>query len=182
VNAYCFTGAAVAQSVKWLTTGWTIGVRSPTGAEDFSSSPCVQTGSGAHPASYTMGKARPRRDANHSPPHPVPRLSMGRSYTSSPPMCHNGSGGQLFTVLSATTSSLKIARFNPQSTAERYCADTQATRIRNAWYLSLNTWQRGRRKENSSSLWPSCFNINVQHFFVVCTYVWLYFCTVSGLK
>jgi hypothetical protein len=30
-------------------------VRSPTGAEDFSSSPCVQTGSGAHPASYPMG-------------------------------------------------------------------------------------------------------------------------------
>jgi hypothetical protein len=30
-----------------------IEVRSPT--EDFSSSPCVQTGSGAHPASYPMG-------------------------------------------------------------------------------------------------------------------------------
>jgi hypothetical protein len=51
-------------------------VRSPTGAEDFSSSPCVQTGSGTHPASYPVGtvgpfpggKARPGRDANHSPP------------------------------------------------------------------------------------------------------------------
>jgi hypothetical protein len=51
-----------------------IEVRSPTGA-DFSSSPCVQTGSGAHPASYPMGaggsfpggKARPERDADHSP-------------------------------------------------------------------------------------------------------------------
>jgi hypothetical protein len=51
-----------------------IEVRSPTGAEDFSSSPCVQTGSGAHPASYLMGtggpfpggKARPGRDADHS--------------------------------------------------------------------------------------------------------------------
>jgi hypothetical protein len=48
----------------------------PTEAEDFSSSPCVQTGSGAHPASYQMGtggsfpgsKARPGRDADHSPP------------------------------------------------------------------------------------------------------------------
>jgi hypothetical protein len=65
-------GAAVAQA----TTGWTIGVRSPTGAQDFSSSLCVQTGSGAHPASYPMGtgvpfpggKARPGRDADHSPP------------------------------------------------------------------------------------------------------------------
>jgi len=53
-----------------------IGVRSPAGAEDFSSSLCVQIGSGAHPASCTMGtrgpfpgaKARPGRDADHSPP------------------------------------------------------------------------------------------------------------------
>jgi hypothetical protein len=37
----------------------------------FSPSFCVHTGSGAHPASYPMGtggKARPRRDADHSPP------------------------------------------------------------------------------------------------------------------
>jgi hypothetical protein len=53
-----------------------IGVRSPAGAKDFSSNLCVQTGSGAHPASYPMGtggpfpggKARPGRDADHSPP------------------------------------------------------------------------------------------------------------------
>jgi hypothetical protein len=53
-----------------------IGVRSPAGAEDFSSSLCLQTGSGAHPAFCTMGtggpfpggKARPGRDANHSSP------------------------------------------------------------------------------------------------------------------
>jgi hypothetical protein len=32
-----------------------IGVRSPAGAKDFSSSLCVQTGSGTHPASCTMG-------------------------------------------------------------------------------------------------------------------------------
>jgi hypothetical protein len=47
-----------------------IEVRSPTGAEDFSSSHCVQTGSEAHPAPYpvgTGGKARPGRDADHSP-------------------------------------------------------------------------------------------------------------------
>jgi hypothetical protein len=45
-------------------------------AKDFSSSLCVQTGSGAHPASCTMGtggpfpgrKERPGRDADHSPP------------------------------------------------------------------------------------------------------------------
>jgi hypothetical protein len=48
----------------------TIGVRSPAGAKDFSSSLCLQTGSVAHPASCTMdpgGKARPGRDADHSP-------------------------------------------------------------------------------------------------------------------
>jgi hypothetical protein len=48
-----------------------IEVQSPTGAGDFSSSPCVQTGSEAHPASYPMGtggKARPGRDADHTPP------------------------------------------------------------------------------------------------------------------
>jgi hypothetical protein len=49
--------------------------RSPAEAEDFSSSLCVQTGSGAHPASCTVGtggpfpvgKARPGRDADQSP-------------------------------------------------------------------------------------------------------------------
>jgi hypothetical protein len=54
----------------------TIGLRSPGGAKDFSSILCVQTGSGAHPASCTMGnggtfpggKARPGRDTDHSPP------------------------------------------------------------------------------------------------------------------
>jgi hypothetical protein len=48
----------------------------PGGAKDFSSSLFVQTGSGAHPASCPMGtggpfpgaKARPGRDADHSPP------------------------------------------------------------------------------------------------------------------
>jgi hypothetical protein len=47
-----------------------IEVRSPTGA-DFSSSLCVQTDSGAHPASYPMGtggNAWLGRDADHSPP------------------------------------------------------------------------------------------------------------------
>jgi hypothetical protein len=53
-----------------------IGVRSPAGAEGFSFSLCVQTSTGAHPASCTMGtggpfsggKARAGRDADHSPP------------------------------------------------------------------------------------------------------------------
>jgi hypothetical protein len=36
-----------------------IGVRSPAEAKDFSSDLCVQTGSGAHPASCTMGTGGP---------------------------------------------------------------------------------------------------------------------------
>jgi hypothetical protein len=36
-----------------------IGVRSPAGAKDFSSNLCVQTGSGAHPASCPMGTGGP---------------------------------------------------------------------------------------------------------------------------
>jgi hypothetical protein len=49
------TNAGVAQSVQCLITDRTAGVRFPTEAQDFSSSLCVQTGSGAHPASCTMG-------------------------------------------------------------------------------------------------------------------------------
>jgi hypothetical protein len=76
---------------------WTIEVRSPTEAEDFSSSLCVQTGSGAHPASYPMGTGvyslgvkRGRGVMLTTHPHLVPRLSMSRSYTSSPPLCLHG--------------------------------------------------------------------------------------------
>jgi hypothetical protein len=69
----------VAQSVQCLATDWTTG-RSRFDPrqrrKDFSSSLCVQTRSGAHPASCTMGtgdpfagdKARPGRDTDHSPP------------------------------------------------------------------------------------------------------------------
>jgi hypothetical protein len=69
----------VAQSVQCPATDWTTG-RSRFDLrqrrKDFSSNLCVQTGSGAHPAFCTMGtggpftegKARPGRDADHSPP------------------------------------------------------------------------------------------------------------------
>jgi hypothetical protein len=68
------------------------GVRSLTEAEDSSSSLFIQTGSGAHPASYTMGIRGSFPGSKVQPgmmltTHPllVPRLRKSRSYTSSHP-------------------------------------------------------------------------------------------------
>jgi hypothetical protein len=81
----------VAQSVQYLTTDWKAGVRPTTEAEDFSSNLCVHTGSGAHPASCTMGTGALSPGVNGGrdvmlTTHPVlvPRLRKSRSYTS----CH----------------------------------------------------------------------------------------------
>jgi hypothetical protein len=67
-------------------------VVSPTEAEDFSTNLCVQAGSGAHPASFTVGtggsfpgnKARPGRDADHSPPSSVV-VKKEKGYPPPPP-------------------------------------------------------------------------------------------------
>jgi hypothetical protein len=74
-----------------------IGVRSQAGAKDFSSNLCVQTGSGAHPASCTMGTGGPFPGVKRgrgvmltTHPHLVPRSWMSRSYTSSPPKSLHG--------------------------------------------------------------------------------------------
>jgi hypothetical protein len=74
-----------------------IGVRSPAGAEDFSSNLCVQTSSGAHPASCTMGTGGPFPRAKRgrgvtltTHPRLLPRSRMSRSYPSSPPNRHHG--------------------------------------------------------------------------------------------
>jgi hypothetical protein len=80
----------VPQPVQCLTTDWTAGVRSPTGAEDFSSSLCVQTVSEAHPASCTMcrgGKERPGREADHSPLSSAQVKKVGAM----PPLTQNAS-------------------------------------------------------------------------------------------
>jgi hypothetical protein len=95
VNCYDYfvsRGSSVSIVSGYVLDDRAIEVRSPAEAKDFSSNLCVQTGSGAHPASCTTGtwgpfpegKARPRRDADHSP-HLLPRLRMSRSYISSRP-------------------------------------------------------------------------------------------------
>jgi hypothetical protein len=53
---YCGSGSIVSD---YGLDDRAIEVRSPTGAEDFSSSPRVQTVSGVHPASYLMGTGGP---------------------------------------------------------------------------------------------------------------------------
>jgi hypothetical protein len=54
-------GVGVAQSVVsgYRLDNQAIGVQSPAGVENFSSSLCVQTSFEAHPASYPMGTGGP---------------------------------------------------------------------------------------------------------------------------
>jgi hypothetical protein len=64
-----------------------IEVRSPAGAEDFSSSLCVQTGSGVHPASCpkgTGGKEWPGCDADHPTPSSAEVVNEKELYILSP--------------------------------------------------------------------------------------------------
>jgi hypothetical protein len=85
--------AGVAQSVQRLATGWTTEgseFESQYGQE-FSLLHVVQTGSGAHPASYSMGTGgsfpgvkRQGREADHSPPTIV-EVKKIWIYTSTPP-------------------------------------------------------------------------------------------------
>ena len=81
----------------------------------------VQTGPGAHPASYTMGTGsllgvkRPGRDVDH-PLHLVPWLKKEQSYTSTPPLGFRGLfQGELYTpmfILSAYYVSTIALSFN----------------------------------------------------------------------
>jgi len=83
--------AGVAQSVYDLATRWTTGRSSfdpRQRRKDFSSNLCIQTGSGPHPASCTVGTGGPFPGAKvtlTTHPYLVPRSWMSRSYTSSPP-------------------------------------------------------------------------------------------------
>jgi hypothetical protein len=83
-------GAGIAQWYSaGLRAGWS-GVRFPGGAGNFSPHHCVQTGSGAHPASYPMGTRdsfpgvkRPEREADQSLPSSA-EVKNAWSYTSTP--------------------------------------------------------------------------------------------------
>jgi len=68
---HSFFWAGIAQSVQQLATGWTVRGSNPGGGR-FSAP--VQTGPGAHPASYIMGTGffpgvkRPGRGIDYTPP------------------------------------------------------------------------------------------------------------------
>jgi hypothetical protein len=90
-------GSSVSIESDYGLDDWAIGVRSLAEAKNFSSSLCVQTGSRAHPASYTMGTEGPFPGAKRgrgvtltTKPHLVPRSRMSRSYSSSPLKRHHG--------------------------------------------------------------------------------------------
>jgi hypothetical protein len=73
----CEAGSSVSVVSDYGLDDRAIEVLSLAEAKNFSSSLCVQTGSGAHSASCTVvtggpfpgAKARPGRDADHSPPY-----------------------------------------------------------------------------------------------------------------
>jgi hypothetical protein len=87
----------VAQSVWWLATGWAAGVRSPTGAEDFSSSlrpdrfwgPPSLLCSG-YRGLFPRGQKRGRGVMLTTHRLLVPRSGKSRSCTSSHPKCYLG--------------------------------------------------------------------------------------------
>jgi hypothetical protein len=86
-----------------------IGVRSLAGAENFSSSLYVHTGSDAHPAFCTMGTGGPFPGVKRgwgmtltAHPHLVPRSRISRSYTSSSPKRLHGMWQDCFTLLENT--------------------------------------------------------------------------------
>jgi hypothetical protein len=94
-----------------------IEVRSSSGAKDFSSNLCVQTGSEAHPASCTMGTGGPfpgvkrgRGVTQTTYPHLVPRSSISSSCISSP-LCrlHGGSGTALLLPHTRSVFSIILA-------------------------------------------------------------------------
>ena len=100
-----FRRAGRAQSVQRLDTGWTVRGSNPGRARFLAH---VQTGPGAHPASYTVGTGsftgvkRPGRDVDH-PIHLASRLKKEQSYTSTPFLGLRALFyGELFTCLYGT--------------------------------------------------------------------------------
>jgi hypothetical protein len=116
---------------------------------------CAQTGSGAHPASCTMGtggyfprnKARPGRDADHSP-HLAPKSLMSRSYTSSPPCPFIGVLWDCFAIIFCLIKMYEIILGRQSSVLEKVrCNGVSGTRKVDKHYSKLYRICQG---------WPQC--------------------------
>jgi hypothetical protein len=96
----------------------------PDRGRGFPSSPCIETGSEAHPVSYPMGtggpfpggKARPGRDADHSPPSSAEVKYEYEVYLLSPHVPPWRVAGQLYTIRAFLT-----IFFSPPLRAHRFC-------------------------------------------------------------
>jgi hypothetical protein len=88
----CEQGSSVSTVSGYGLDDRSIEVRSPAEAKNFSCNLCVQTGSGVHPVSCTMGtgdpspgaKVRPGRHADHSPPSSPEVMNQYELYILSP--------------------------------------------------------------------------------------------------
>jgi hypothetical protein len=101
-----FIGHSYKLSNKWhcrVSIIW-LHYTNPAEAKNFSSNLCIQTGSGAYPASCAMGTRSPSSGVKRgrgvtltTNPHLVPRSRMSRSYTSSSPCASVGVLWECFT-------------------------------------------------------------------------------------
>jgi hypothetical protein len=87
----CYVHETVSLSSPMISYKVTFSHRHPAGAENFSLHHRVKTGSGTHPASYSIGTRvsfpgvrRPGRESDHSPPSSA-EVRNEWNYTSPPP-------------------------------------------------------------------------------------------------
>jgi hypothetical protein len=102
-----------------------IGVRLPAGANDFSSSLCVQAGSGATqppvqwvPGVLSLGVKRGRGVTLTTYPHLVPRSWLSRSYISSPPTVSMACRGNALLYLPLTTRAVRMWKSRKKKLSE----------------------------------------------------------------
>jgi hypothetical protein len=154
------------QSVQCLTTDWTAGVRSPTQAEEFSSTLCVRTGSGAHPASCTMctgGKARPGRDADHSPPSSAEVKNELELYLLSPKCASMERNGTLRKQWKMRTFSILNGKtWAEQNKIRRYYRSVSVRYRNGLWRRELDLISPGLRASVDSCLQRVWWNIGLE--------------------
>jgi hypothetical protein len=90
--------AGVAQSVLSLTTDWSTNVRSPAEEMCFSSSPCFQTSSEAHPAFYPMRTGGPISKGERGRGVTLTTHPLVGAIPSIPWCLHGGSGTGLLSL------------------------------------------------------------------------------------